>query len=400
MRGGPVGEAAAPDVASLLAWIVERGLEERTHGALLAGLADRMLQLGLPLWRCQLSFPTLDPTIRGENHVWLRGRGVTRETVDHDGFASAYAASPFPAMERIGRVTRRWRLTCREDAEGFPVIVESQEAGATDFLLHLVRFGGGASAMIGTALSVATDRAAGFTDREVELLAALAPTIGLAAYRIAISGIMGSVLCAYIGRDAGERVLEGEIRRGVGQRRYAALLVADLAGFTAAAGVAGHGFIARLGEHLAAMAEPVEQAGGAVLKFLGDGLIASWPADEEDGPEPACAAALRAGLAALGRNEAVNRARPGETELGLKIALHLGEVFYGNVGAGTRLDFTVIGPAVNEACRIEGMCGTLQRPLLMSGSFARACGRPTVSLGRHELRGVAEPCEIFTIVDG
>jgi adenylate cyclase len=155
--------------------------------------------------------------------------------------------------------------------------------------------------------------------------------------------------------------------------------------------------VARLGEHLGAMVEPIEAAGGEVLKFLGDGLLAAFQVEPGGTPERACAAALAAAQDALRLNHAVNgRHAP---ELKLDVSLHLGEVYYGNIGAGRRLDFTVIGPAVNEASRLEGLCGQLGQPLLMSAPFARCCGRPSVSLGLHRLRGMAEPREVFRPAD-
>ena len=144
------------------------------------------------------------------------------------------------------------------------------------------------------------------------------------------------------------------------------------------------------------MAEPISETGGEILKFMGDGLLAAWSV-ERDGVEGACAKALEAACEALRRNELIAPGQAGEQPLGLDVALHLGEVFYGNIGAAGRLDFTVIGPAVNEASRIEGLCGQLGHPLLMSGAFAAACGQPTISIGHHALRNVADPREIHTL---
>ena len=288
---------------------------------------------------------------------------------------------------------RRWRLTDRASAQGFKVIEQGWEQGATDYVAQLVRFGGGETALVGIAVSFATDQAGGFSDDALATLADMVPTIALAAYRITVSEVMDALLGAYIGHDAGKRVLSGEIRRGEGHRVRAALMFADLRGFTAATETAGADVIARLGLHLSAMAEPVEAAGGEVLKFLGDGLLAAFPVIVS--PELACAAALAAAREALRRNAEVNDAHSEATRLDLDVALHLGEVFYGNVGAASRLDFTVIGPAVNEASRIEAMCGILGRDLLMSEPFARQCGHPAVSLGSQALRGLAEPRELF-----
>lgn len=380
-------------------WIVEQGLGAQDLVLFVAGLAERLVTTGLPLSRVHLSFPTLDPVNRGENVVWLRGRGAVAQKMGHERFEAAYQASPFPEMLRTNTRARRWRLTDRASAEGFAVLEECREEGATDYIVHLVQFTTEGSALLGVAVSAATDRAGGFGEREVAALTSLVPAIALASYRIALSGIMERVLGAYIGHDAGRRVLGGEIRRGEGHRVTAALMFADLRGFTAATEAAGAAVIARLGEHLAAMAEPVEEAGGEVLKFLGDGLLAAFPVVAADQAR-ACSAALAAAEDAIRRNARVNEGYPETPPLDLDVALHLGEVFYGNVGAGSRLDFTVIGSAVNEASRLEGLCGQLGRPLVMSEPFAAACGRPAVSLGAHRLRGLERPREVFGLAGG
>jgi adenylate cyclase len=133
------------------------------------------------------------------------------------------------------------------------------------------------------------------------------------------------------------------------------------------------------------------------LKFMGDGLLAVFPIVADSSPEAACEAAVTAALEALSCNDAVNTRHADEARLDLEIGLHLGEVFYGNVGSGTRLDFTVIGPAVNEASRMEALCGKLGTPLVFSRTVADACGRAVRSLGCHSLRGLSHERELFTL---
>jgi adenylate cyclase len=183
-------------------------------------------------------------------------------------------------------------------------------------------------------------------------------------------------------------VLSGAIRRGSGTTIEAALLIADLRGFTTLADTAGLDLIARLDRHLEAMADPVAEQGGEVLKFLGDGLLAAFPITEELSHESACAAAVRAAQAALERNEAVNRLH--EVPLALDIALHCGDVYYGNIGAAGRLDFTVIGPAVNEASRMEALCSPLDCSVILSERVASVSPVPVRSLGPHHLRGITQ----------
>ncbi len=382
-------------LAAARAWIVSVGLTSEDPASLLAGASEHLLSAGVPIVRTHLSFATLDPLKRAENIVWLRGRGTTREFHDHEEFERFFPRSPFPEMLRTGRLQRRFRLEKPGDTEGFPVIEAMRRSGATDLFVRIVPFDAASEIFEGAAISATTDRPGGFNDRELAILDDLTPTMALAAYRIATSDALGSVLRAYLGIGAGRHILSGRIRPGEGHRVDAAILLADLRGFTSATEREGPAVIGRLGEHLAAVAKPVEAAGGEVLKFIGDGLLAAFPVTGES--SAACDAALAAARDALRRNAGVNDARPGSPLLDLDVALHLGEVFYGNVGAASRLEFTVIGPAVNEASRIEGLCGPLDQNLLMSESFARTCSAPVTSLGRFELRGVSADREVFAL---
>lgn len=389
MQVPPVVRSMTIDPAALVAaraWIVGVGLTSDDPAHLLSGASEHLLAAGLPVMRTHISFATLDPRKRAENIVWLRDGGTTRELQNHEEFERVFPRSPFPQMLKTGRLQRRWRLERPGDAEGFPVIEAMQRSGATDLFVSIVPFTSTAEIFEGAAISAATDRPGGFMDFELTILNELMPTMGLAAYRIAISDALGSVLRTYLGIGAGHHVLSGHVRPGEGNSVAAAILLADLRGFTRATEREGPGIIGRLGEHLAAIAEPVEAAGGEVLKFIGDGLLAAFPVTGE-APTACCDAALAAAREALTRNARVNAAHSASPRLDLDVALHLGEVFYGNIGAASRLEFTVIGPAVNEASRIESLCDRLERDLLMSQSFARACSAPVASLGRFELRG-------------
>lgn len=397
MSGGP-GELGHDDVAG---WIVSEGLNGSGLVALLDGFSERLLASGMPLSRTYLAMATISPDVRAVNVTWTRGAGARLESVEHERFPNAFAGSPLAHLLESGIPRRRWRIGREGGTGGYGVLEDLRAEGHTDYVAEIVAFGASASfAVQGVALTACSDAPSGFTEADVSRLSALTQPFALAVYRIALFDMSLGLLGAYLGRDAGHRVLNGEIRRGVGDRVEAALMIADLSGFTSVAETGGEALVARLGEHLAAMVEPVEAAGGEVLKFMGDAILAGFPLLDGIDRDAACAAALEAGCRAIALNAAVNDRYPGERPLGLDIGLHRGEVFYGNVGAGSRLDFTVIGPAVNEAARLEALCGTLGRPLLMSEPFARACGRPVLSLGHHRLRGVGEPREVFTLPEG
>ena len=217
----------------------------------------------------------------------------------------------------------------------------------------------------------------------------------------------GDVVAAYLGADAGRRVLGGEVDRGNVDVLDAVLFFCDLRGFTALSdGMDRHLLIALLDDCFDAIAGPIADQGGQVLKFMGDGLLATFSLDDGDDPAAICGRALTAAGAALAAVARINAPRraAGEPVMDLDIALHQGEVVYGNVGARDRLDFTVIGPAVNEASRMEQMCDRLGVHLILSESVVATAGPAAagrfVSLGRHALRGVGEARELSTLKPG
>jgi adenylate cyclase len=300
-------------------------------------------------------------------------------------------------VERV--VARSWDLTSDEEVSRFELLRELRQLGGTQYLARLVRFGASEQrvALEGLAISFATDRPGGFASDDVATIDAIAPALGLAAFRIALLDLATGVVDAYVGRGAGRRVLDGAIRRGSGDILEAALLFADLRGFTALAErVGGLPLVDLLNAYFEAIADPVAERGGEVLKFMGDGVLAIFPIGPA-GAEGACAAALAAGRDALDRAGALSASRSasGEPMLDLDVALHMGEVVYGNVGAARRLDFTAIGSAVNVVCRIEKTCDLVGRHLVMSSRFAELCGKPAVCIGSFSMQGLSGETDLF-----
>lgn len=376
-------------------WIIDQGLYGTTISSLLDGIAERFLADGMPLMRAYLALPTVNPAFRVLNHTWYRGRRTVVEGIEHGRDSAAFRISPFSSMLEEGDFARRWRI---EKSDEFTIFADLRQEGGTDYVARLVSFNNRtAPGLRGLATSFTSDDPAGFSDRDIERIDAALPLVALSAYRIALLDLAVGVLDTYVGFSAGRRVLSGEMHRGAGETMTAALLFADLRGFSALADTHGTDLIARLDEHLEAVTGPVEAHGGEVLKFLGDGLLAVFPISNESSREAACRAALEASLDALRNTARINRGHPPETRLDLDVALHDGDVFYGNIGGAKRLDFTVIGPAVNEVSRIEALCATLGHPLLLSPSVAGACGHPMRSVGRHSLRGIAGERELFTL---
>jgi adenylate cyclase len=246
----------------------------------------------------------------------------------------------------------------------------------------------------------ASDRPGGFSAAELQHLDALLPALELVLEARTVRRIATTVLDTYVGHAAGERILRGEIRRGDSATSHVPLWYCDLRGFTALCETLPYDeLLALLDAYFERVTAPVAAHGGEVLKFIGDSVLAIFPAREGPSCRAACRSALAAAEEALAGMAGLNRERTaaGKPALEIGLALHVGEVVYGNVGTPERLDFTVIGPAVNLTYRLEKLCRPLGRTLLLSRDFARGCGRPLLSLGYHRLYGVTEPQEVFTL---
>jgi len=321
--------------------------------------------------------------------------------------------SPFASMLREGVDEVRRDLTRSEGEDEWPVFAELRQAGMTDWLGRVVPFGALAPAaptpddtegadQLWAVCSFTTDRSGGFSDRDIATLRQLLPLFALAVKATTMRTVSHGLLASYLGNDPAARVLAGAVRRGEVQGVEAVLFYADLRSFTPLAdSLPGSELIALLDGCFDCMVRPVNRHGGEVLKFLGDGLLAIFRLKERRRAE-ICASALAAASEALDLMElfAAERLKHGKPTPGLDIALHVGWVQYGNVGTDARLDFTVIGPAVNEAARIEVLCKELGQPLLVSQAFADAAEASRghlVSLGGHRLRGVREETELFTL---
>lgn len=386
---------------SALVRLIGRGATASDDGdEMLEEVWRRLIEAGLPLWRTSVSAPTIDPLHRSFNLNWHAGRGTEVVMDPHGSGDATWRRSPIYALLARDRTAGRWRLDAGAGIDAFPLLAELRAQGATDYLLRVVGFAPG-TALRGVALSFATRRPGGFSETDIAALDALIPVLGLAAAKLILGYTLADVLGIYLGPATGRRVLNGEIRRGQGRTLHAAIMLADLRGFTALTDRADPlDVVGWLDEHLEALGDPVTERGGEILKFLGDGFLAVFPVDEAEArPCPICCRALDAAAAALAANGALNarRREAGLPELDADLALHFGAVVYGNVGTGRRLDFTVIGRAVNEASRIEGQCEALGRPVLISDSLAERCGRALEPAGMVALRGLAEPRRLWTL---
>ncbi len=393
IKGTYAGVGRPIATADLVTWLLEHGRSIEQIAAFVDELCWRTVAAGPPLWRVTLHTATLHPQIRGLGCRWWRDRGVTEELTIALGAeeSSEFLTSPIRDSVLGGEVAR-FRLAAGQ-GHGYPLLERLRKAGATDYLvLPLFRL-----LDRHPVTSWATDAPGGFTDDHVARLSALVAPLGAVIEARLRRRIARDLLDTYLGRQAGSRVLAGQIRRGRGERVRAVIMASDLRNSTMLSDhLPAEEMIELLDIYFERVAEPVQAHGGDVLKFLGDGVLAIFPVDEL-GEAAAAAAALQAAAETLA-GLAVPCCALDQLErapLRAGIGLHLGDVFYGNVGAPSRLDFTVIGPAVNLAFRIESMTKALGQPLLASQAFAHAAPTPLISLGAYPLRGIAEPEELF-----
>jgi len=401
-------------VVELHVWATRQGLLGAEPEMPLDGLCRHLVAAGLPLWRAFAGMRTLHPQWAGYTYTWWRDR----DAVEPAQFARGGAYERAVANSAFGELNRRsetaehageqWldlrrRLSGSDAQLDFPGLGELAAAGGTDFFAELVAFGvkGDPSRGTGIGFSFATDRADGFDDDDLVLLRAVVPIVSLAMMAHAGHTIAANLLAAYLGHDAGTRVHAGAVARGSVESIRAVLWYADIRGFTAIAdGTPGAAVIEMLDEVFEALVAVLRPRGGQVLKFLGDGMLATFSiADATD--QATSRRALDAAAEAMQAIDRLNvaRRRAGKPVAAVDLALHLGDVLYGNVGAVDRLDFTVIGPAVNEAARIEALCEPLGSRVLISAEVAAAAADPArlKPLGSHRLRGVRKPREIYAL---
>jgi adenylate cyclase len=303
-------------------------------------------------------------------------------------------------IENHERQMRR-RLALGEGTNEFPLLAGLADQGGTDYWARMVRFGdrGSIGDTRGLGTSWATREPDGFAERDLALIDATLPGFALAFKATMAIDTARTLVTTYLGRDAAERILRGEIDRGQVQTVPTVLWFSDLTGFTRIADtLPREQLVELLNAYADCLVGVVHDHGGEVLKFMGDGILAVFSGARSHACRRALDAAEAARSAIARRNR--ERSAAGLPVTGFTLALHEGEVLYGNVGSQERLDFTVIGPAVNEVSRIQAMSRSLDQPILVSASFAAACGEQRgrlVSLGRYALRGVGLPQELFTL---
>ncbi len=370
----------------LLCWTLREARDAADVESLLAGFGAMLREAGVPVQRINLPLRARHPLARIAGWTWFQTskgpRTAHRTVTDFDAtWYAQYQRSPFPLVldQGVDRVRRR---LCDPDCpDDFGVLAELRENGVTDYLV----LAGELRAGDRVAATFACREDGGFSDAEVDALARALPALLLHVERLQAHALAATVCDTYLGTRTGKRVLDGAIRRGEVERVHAVVGFCDLRGFTATSASSSPEDVTELLNHwFDHVATAVHATGGEILKFIGDAVLVVWPVDGDEGDACRRALATAQGLAA----------RPLE---GLRggLALHVGEVAYGNIGAADRLDFTVIGAAVNLASRLEGLCGRLGVPWVVSDAVAAHAGGALCSLGSFSLKGVPGEVEVF-----
>jgi len=395
-------------------WAVREGLRAATAYELFDGYCQRLVIDGVPLWRAHAAMETLHPQWSGYGYTWRRDLNAIQEAQYDKGEVTGEEWLRSPMYDLIRRAEAgednpwmRRRLEAGPQERDFPVLEEFFAQGATDYFGQVFTFGenGDPSHGTGVVYSFSADRRGGFDEDDTALMQATLPALSLAIKAHAGHVIASALLCTYLGEQTGRRVHAGAIERGSVESIHAVLWYADIRGFTPASDVTpGAAIIDLLDNVFETLAATLRSRGGEVLKFLGDGMLATLPFAETE-RAATCRRALDAAADAMRGIAALNatRAEAGLPAVTVDLALHVGDVLYGNVGAADRLDFTVIGPAVNEVARIETLCEPLGQAVLASAEFAAAVedgGGRLKSLGHYNLRGVRETKEIFALAAG
>jgi adenylate cyclase len=378
------------NVAPLVEWLDAGASGAREPQQVLDQMCRRLVAQGLALARVAVFVRTLHPNVAGRGFFWREDRPeVEVDTADHSWFGSEeHLKSPIHAVWTQNAEIRR-RLADPDCPLDYPLLRRLRQEGITDYVAEPLRF---LSGEIHVA-TFATKRPGGFLEAELAAIRRLLPPFTRVAEIFSTIRKARNILDAYLGPYAGEKVLQGSIRRGDAEDIRAVIWFCDLRDSTPLAdSMSRQDFLRLLNDYFECVLGPVLERGGQVLRFIGDAALAIFPVDAN--PAEACAKALTAATEAVARMKKLNENR--ERSLRFGIGLHLGEVTYGNIGTPERIEFTVVGAAANEAARIESLCKTLGVDILLSLDVARHANVALKPLGGHTLRGVGDKMELFT----
>lgn len=366
-------------------WLVVEGPKLNTPADLLHRFSMVLRNAGIPVDRSTLGAPILHPIAQSSYVFWDEESGPSqRWFIYTPELLQTLRASPIYPIYARGQATSI-HLDHPTERGAYPVGEDLWIEGYTQYEAMPLQFSDGTYKVI----TLATKSPTGFSQSHISLVKEIAPALALVFENLISRNSAKTLMETYVGKRAGLRVLDGEISRGDGSHIDAVIWFSDIRGFTSLTeSRTENELLTILNDYFERLTNTIEGHSGEVLKFIGDAVLAIFP--YHDDLDDAVRRAEAAALQALNSNEEF-------CDYTFGIGLHSGSVFYGNVGGGNRLDFTVIGPSVNTASRISGLCGTLDRPLLASSEFVSSSTRTWKSLGAQHLRGIKQPMEIFSI---
>ncbi|QOZ11273.1 adenylate/guanylate cyclase domain-containing protein [Bradyrhizobium sp. CCBAU 51765] len=378
-------------------WLIDGTWAAQEPAVGIADFCERLVAAGLPLWRFGIFIRTLHPEVFGRNFIWRQGEGVEIGTVDFEVLETPqFARSPLRIVFEQG-IEVRGRAG-DPDSKRFPFLEDMHAEGATDYIAVPVPFLDGSV----HATSWITQQPGGFSDDDLAAIRTVIAPLARISEIISQRRTAEMLLDTYVGNRAGARVLGGQIRRGHHDTMQAAIWLSDLRGFTALSDrLPPETVVQILNHYFDCQVTAIRDHGGEVLKFMGDGLLAVFPIDEYVGDAAhVCARVLeatresRASVEALAFpiGDVVERFRFG-------VALHVGNILYGNIGGGNRLDFTCIGPAVNLAARLEKITGRLGRTVVASEGFANVCQYDWQKLGEFPIAGFSKAQRVYGLAE-
>ncbi len=388
-------------------WLVDQALTEPDIVEMFDGVCQRLFAIGVPLARARMTWPTLHPLFQAETVVWRRAEGTEFEQFIHqDQVSDAWLKSPMRHILENNLTIFRRHLDGPNKLVDFELLEELIEQGLTDYVSITTGFGEVAhrqdERMRGIIVSWSSDRPGGFSDDDIAILKRIQRRFAVACKTAIQDRIAKNIVETYLGKQAGRRVLNGQIRRGDGQETKAVVWYSDLRDSTALADtMPSEDFIKLLNVYFECTAGPAIAEGGEILDFIGDAVLAIFPCDgRENALESAVAAATRALKNSLKIVKDVNDQRKSDGLIPIRfgVGLNIGKVMFGNIGVPERLSFSVIGPTVNEVSRIESMTKALNHPALATPTVASQ--KPDIwrSVGEHRLVGVSQPVELFAPV--
>ncbi len=394
----------SPLIQEIGEWLIDQALAEPDIVEMFNQVCARLYAIGVPIGRARLTWPTLHPLFQAETVLWRRGEETEFEQFRHqEEHSDEWSTSPMAYMYDHDVEQIRRNLDGPNKLVDFPILDDLIEAGLTDYLAIATGFSGQRSMQSGKSgiiVSWACDRVGGFSDEDIAALNRIQRRFASAVKNAVQQRIASNITETYLGRHAGQEVLNGAIKLGDGRETKAVVWYSDMRRSTELADtMPPEDFLELLNDYFECTAGPAIELGGEVLDFIGDAVLAIFPFEDDEGKKQAISCATMAIENAIKQSEVINKRRENDGKIGFEfgVGVNVGPLMFGNIGVATRLSFSVIGPTINEVERIETMTKAIDAVALASKEVAAAAPELWTSIGKHPLKGVAAQSELFAL---